>query len=868
MVDNRIYKVAITSEGNYVHGKQYDSLCMVLYAEEDGGDGCAYLSVKPNINIKPGSDSNTWRKMSERGQKGDTGEIGPQGLKGDTGDVGPQGEKGDTGAQGPAGPAGPQGPKGETGDTGPAGATGATGPAGPAGVSSVAVSVSNSSGTPSASASVNNGLLSLSFFNLKGEQGEKGEKGDTGATGATGAQGERGPQGYQGPQGNPGSSVDYPFTLANNLETDDATQALTAEQGVVLRAGEDALEVKKLDKAPGKNLYDINARLIARLNGTTGTAGSDNGWVTSDWILVSPSTDYCLSRANKVAHDSRSYICFYDQKRVFISSIPSNTLTFTTPSNARFVRFGFAKSYDSNTQFEQGTAPTTYQAYDDTYGLLNPFRSDINKRVVIDYGHNLYDESTTVEGKYIMNGGGIGNNAAYKLSDYIPVNPGGEYYVSARGDSVVSGSTSVCFAFYDEYKGYVSAVVPAKQITIPDNACFLRITANTGVEEIMVEPGTSRSTEYEEYSPIAGYIPILRNKQVSIRHLDDSLQEKINSRTSFRGMRGSSTLAVGSSLALATCHVRKNTLTVARIKGTIGTTGAICVGVGKSDNRYGGTWIEVSQSKVSLWRHLTSSEQIEEYEHGLTLTDDTTVEIDSTIVGTEIIHKVRLHNGLGATFEQALVTWGQGRPCVVNNNESGAGSVDVELSYYPRDIRSKIWIFGDSYTAVDDDYRWPYYLVQRNMSGWLLNAFPGQGSGSGVLDFQSLLTLGALPTYAVYTLGMNGANDTLVDGEYVINSGEKTSIDTFLEICTERGITPILSTIPTVPSRQHTGIGNYVKSLGVRYIDFADAVGSDSSGNWKPGLLYRDNVHPTAEGAKVLASRVLLDFPEIANIPE
>ena len=153
MVDNRLYKVAITSEGNYVHGKQYDSLCMVLYAEEDGGDGCAYLSVKPNINIKPGSDSNTWRKMSERGQKGDTGEIGPQGLKGDTGDVGPQGEKGDTGAQGPVGPAG---------------------------VTSASVTVSQQTGNPSVVASVVDGILSLSFSGIKGEQGNSGYSGAAG----------------------------------------------------------------------------------------------------------------------------------------------------------------------------------------------------------------------------------------------------------------------------------------------------------------------------------------------------------------------------------------------------------------------------------------------------------------------------------------------------------------------------------------------------------------------------------------------------------------------------------------------------------------------------------------------------------------
>ena len=63
----------------------------------------------------------------DKGEKGDTGEQGPQGEKGDAGPAGPQGE---------AGPTGPQGPKGDTGDTGPQGIkgdTGATGPQGPKG---------------------------------------------------------------------------------------------------------------------------------------------------------------------------------------------------------------------------------------------------------------------------------------------------------------------------------------------------------------------------------------------------------------------------------------------------------------------------------------------------------------------------------------------------------------------------------------------------------------------------------------------------------------------------------------------------------------------------------------------------------------
>ena len=112
----------------------------------------------------------------------------------------------------------------------------------------------------------------------------------------------------------------------------------------------------------------------------------------------------------------------------------------------------------------------------------------------------------------------------------------------------------------------------------------------------------------------------------------------------------------------------------------------------------------------------------------------------------------------------------------------------------------------------------------------------------------------------------------------MINTYQKTQIDRFFATCVQYGIEPILSTIPTTPAidgtsddsglsnaagRQKTGYCKYVRSLGCRYIDFAEAVGADEFGNWNEGLLSSDKVHPTEAGAKVLLSRALLDCPEL-----
>ena len=49
---------------------------------------------------------------------------------------------------------------------------------------------------------------------------------------------------FRGPQGNTGSSVDYPFELANNLTTNDPTKGLSAAQGVVLEGEIEDLQDK------------------------------------------------------------------------------------------------------------------------------------------------------------------------------------------------------------------------------------------------------------------------------------------------------------------------------------------------------------------------------------------------------------------------------------------------------------------------------------------------------------------------------------------------------------------------------------------------------------------------------------------------
>ena len=161
----------------------------------------------------------------------------------------------------------------------------------------------------------------------------------------------------------------------------------------------------------------------------------------------------------------------------------------------------------------------------------------------------------------------------------------------------------------------------------------------------------------------------------------------------------------------------------------------------------------------------------------------------------------------------------------------------------------------------------------------------GMASARGLTEFQQALQHGT-PKYAVWCMGMNNGDDK---DTKEINASYLASTKAFLEICEEKGITPILATIPSTPtvlnSTKNEWVKNWAEETGGRYIDFARAVGGDvynasligktytkpdnktatneTGYEWYPDMLYADLVHPATPGAKALYVQALVDFPEL-----
>lgn len=61
-------KIAVTPGGAWRNDRSYERLTTIVFATEDGGDGCGYVSLKDNIGVTPGTDPSTWQKSAEAGQ--------------------------------------------------------------------------------------------------------------------------------------------------------------------------------------------------------------------------------------------------------------------------------------------------------------------------------------------------------------------------------------------------------------------------------------------------------------------------------------------------------------------------------------------------------------------------------------------------------------------------------------------------------------------------------------------------------------------------------------------------------------------------------------------------------------------------------
>lgn len=272
------------------------------------------------------------------------------------------------------------------------------------------------------------------------------------------------------------------------------------------------------------------------------------------------------------------------------------------------------------------------------------------------------------------------------------------------------------------------------------------------------------------------------------------------------------------------------------------------------------SWIEITADEIAAYAYYSYSNPqqrplFEKQAHGIEIKDYITVNID--VAHSEGATPCVIISSAGGALKLSMNGW-DGVCGDIFAKVEGMSVENCKLTWSSDDFSRKIWVFGDSYIGFSHPARWPYYLYRDGYDHSLITGYPGMPAQDAIADFRIIVDKGN-PEFAVWCLGMNNIDPDA----NTVNEAYLKATTEFIEICKERGITPILSTIPNVPERDNTAKNNWVRSLGYRYIDFARAVGSYENPEWYPDMLFTDRVHPAAKGAEALYMQVLTDFPEI-----
>lgn len=484
--------------------------------------------------------------------------------------------------------------------------------------------------------------------------------------------------------------------------------------------------------------------------------------------------------------------------------------------------------------------------------LLENFDSYFEMKAIVESSTDI--DVTETEG-YMRESGTAASNSDtqdYRYTQIIPVTPGqkveiidgegnpvGFRFITAYSDSVHVPNASVdgnhIFPQYYIVPEGVNGVIMT--YSKANGTAKARVTNNT------VEINVSDSLTVGEVNSLVGG-GVSNAPVVVIESKNESI------------VATAETLTAGTYIKLENNHIMLGkTLSLSFDIDSFGDNDVIRVGHGETS--YGGNYIELTKTQVKVYSYVNSASCDKTYSHGLTLSGYVNIVIDNTTSNTRASLTISTSSGMYQLNND--FGW-QGRNGEIFAVSTVSDITNVKMRWSCIAYDSDVWLLGDSYFNGGSDARWTSYLLKAGYTDVLLSGFPGRNSASGLADFKQMLKHGT-PKYAIWCLGMNNG-----DSATAINSSYFDCVTEFLEICEEKGIIPILSTIPCTPKVNNSFKNEWVRASGYRYIDFSRAVGGDEVGSsWYDGMIESGDqkVHPSGEGAKALYAQFLVDFPEI-----
>ena len=279
---------------------------------------------------------------------------------------------------------------------------------------------------------------------------------------------------------------------------------------------------------------------------------------------------------------------------------------------------------------------------------------------------------------------------------------------------------------------------------------------------------------------------------------------------------------------------------------------------------YGYRLLTFDNTNIKLYKVVESDTLMETVQHGLTITDYISVNLNCLADGTMKVEVNTNDNELNSTgrFSCVLDKWdyGVGHIRVISNQ---CILTDVQLSVVNEMFRCPFWMFGASQEGLSD-IRYAGQLMKMGYLNVLDNARSGRTSEYLIEDLRRALVFGC-PKYLFYTFSNDGLDPNVYEQR----------VNTIIDIADSHGIKLIVKIVAVV-STGEDGVKELAKRNFIlnllsenkiyRVFDFGKAVSADPT---DPEALYADYldsalIHPKdAKAAAAVAMRFCIDVPEI-----
>ena len=149
-------------------------------------------------------------------------------------------------------------------------------------------------------------------------------------------------------------------------------------------------------KVSGKNLLDKSKSDVGHFITEFGYLGTDEAGMVSDYIEITPNTDYYIS--GRTAWNS---IALFDSSKTFVERInmsSSNVLLNVSNTNVKYIRINASAVNNDTLMLEKGTTATTYEPYIEPQTFNIPL-GDIELCDIDTYEDKIYSS----DGRFYLN---------------------------------------------------------------------------------------------------------------------------------------------------------------------------------------------------------------------------------------------------------------------------------------------------------------------------------------------------------------------------------------------------------------------------------------------------------------------------------